>query len=149
IKAGGSVFINTPDIPYEVAGAPESIWRYATVGSYDPGNPAQLAPGVKAVSGADQTAILAQTETVPNLIANFIQITAKVINLNGLIQSGKADYSLTLDDSTVNEINDIIGSQATTVVPLANETKGDFSVGFNPTTNRIEVLDKRVAGGKI
>ncbi len=148
ISAGGEIFIDTPNIPYE-NGSPEALWDQYTIGPYDPNNPNQLAKGVAAVSAANVTAILTMQPTTPSLDANSITIIASIINVDGLIQSGKPDYSLNLNSATTTEIQQMLQSGHNTAFQLPSASTGDFAVFFDPTTDRINVEDQQVSGGNI
>ena len=149
ISAGGEIFIDTPNIPQELGGSPEALWDQYTIGPYDPNNPLQRHAGVAAVSAANVTAILTMQPTMPSLDANSITIIASIINVDGLIQSGKPDYSLNLNSATTTEIQQMLQSGHNTAFQLPSASTGDFAVFFDPTTNRINVEDQQVSGGNI
>ena len=67
------------------------------------------------------------------------------LNINGIMQSGKADYLLTLGADTINEIAAISPWQKGLVV-LQTASTDDFIVRFDTVTRRIVVDEMRVSG---
>lgn len=155
--AGGTLFINLPQSgsKVETGGVPYKAWDAVDTGSYDPGNPAQTAAGV--VSGlagrTEQDLVNFVNNQTPDptkaILANKIIIKANFVNINGTVQSGQADYTLTLGQQAIDDIQAILDSGATDLSQMPNESTGDFTVYFDPTTKRIEVQDRRVSGGDI
>lgn len=152
IEAGGETFINLPDSNYESGGSPMAQWDAATTGSYNPNNPAQVAPGVKDASKTPGAiaAVLAQQPTAQQVTyADRITIDADIININGKIQSGRDTFTLTLGTAVETQINKIIAERQTGMVRLTTSGSEDFAVYFDTATRRIEVQELIASGGYI
>ena len=131
----------------EVGGSPYAIWGNGTRGTYGAG--AATAPGVRAATSGDISSVLGQTPNSINLYGDKIFISADFINIDGLMQSGKDNYTLTLGAQAQADINAIIASGVGGPVKLVNESNSDFALYFDTATRRIEVEDLRVSGGQI
>jgi Ca2+-binding RTX toxin-like protein len=79
----------------------------------------------------------------------MIYITAEYINLNGLLQSGKDTYDLTLGAATIAEISTLGTAGGLVELTNADVAGGDFIVRYNTGTRQIEVDDLRTGGGYI
>jgi len=148
VVAGGSVFIEGIT-QYNVEGDPYSIWGPATTGPYGAGN--TTAWGVKGATLAQQNATFALPPTEPfSLYGDKIFIRAEYLNINGIIQSGKEDYVLTMGTETTAEINAKLNAGISgTRIYLETASNSDFAVFFNATTGQIVVDEMRVSGGYV
>lgn len=135
VVAGGELFISVPVFEQSV---PLTQWKAATGGWITPATAASAKGVLDQQPGAAQT-----------IMSDKIHIKADFINLNGIIQSGKADYGLTFGVATAQRINDIILSGATGKIKLVQDSTPDFTVFFNTATKRIEVDDLRTTGGNV
>ncbi len=152
IVAGGELFINLPDSNYESGGSPMAQWDSATTGSYNPNNPAQVAPGVKDASKTPGAiaAILARQPTAEQVTyADRITIDADIININGKIQSGRDTFTLIMGVDVNAEISRITAGRQTGMVRLTSTGSDDFAVYFDTATRRIEVQELVASGGYI
>ncbi len=147
VVAGGSVFI-TGVTKYDVLGDPAAIWGDITQGVVQGDTSGTLYDGVAAASTTDINNLLSVHPTTPNLIGDRVVIDAEFINVNGVIQSGKDSYSLTIGVDTANEISGISPADGTLVV-LTTASSNDFIVRYNTTTGQIEVDPLRVRGGYV
>ncbi|CAM9441455.1 unnamed protein product, partial [Phaeothamnion confervicola] len=97
--------------------------------------------------------LLAQGPTsAGSLIAQQIFIRANIINVNGLIQSGKDNYTLNLDGSAAFEVSEKLrlGFGGTFKLEQTTAATGkDFSVWFNSVTQSFEIRDVSVSGGSV
>jgi len=134
VIAGGAVFIEGLT-SYHVGGDPYG--RLKAVGD--------------GITQYNQTsavnAITAASSTV-NLRADSISVSAEYINLNGIIQSGKSSYSLTLDGSVTSQIQSILRRSTPRYTQLTvNST--DFKCFYDRVDNKIVVKEIRVGGGRV
>ena len=104
--------------------------------------------GQQSASDAAVVAELTKTPTGVSLYGDRIVISAEYLNLNGIMQSGKPDYTLTLGTSTASEIANISRS-ASGLVKLTTASTDDYTVYYNTTTGKIEIQEIRVSGGYI
>ncbi|MGH3552721.1 MAG: hypothetical protein ACRDT5_09015, partial [Mycobacterium sp.] len=163
ISTNGTLSINLPGQVEETGGDPEQLWDNpntgATVGTYGAGG--TTAGGVVAATnspdpytGATIGSMYATPAPTPGLYAAEIIINAATVNLNGLIQSGQANYTLTLDpavDPYLNsDLSDLVG-KVSKVTALAHQPSGDFVVYWDPIGNsgRLLVSPTRVNGGDV
>ncbi|MGB5982899.1 MAG: hypothetical protein WBG46_12210, partial [Nonlabens sp.] len=78
------------------------------------------------------------------LKANTILLRGGFVNVNGLIQAGKSDFTLTLD----NEIRNRLLAANGTAVPI-NVDNNDFLARYDSTLNRLTIVGMNPKGGKI
>ena len=135
IVSGGNVYIDGVT-QYSVGGETYSALASLT-------NNHQSASSDSAVE-----TLLTSARTDVNLFADRIFINAEYINVNGIVQSGKEVYSLTIGQTAVDEINDISSSTSGRVL-LESVSDSDFSVYYDTATGKIEIEDVRVGGGYI
>ncbi|MHC4618339.1 MAG: hypothetical protein ACYTEQ_11370 [Planctomycetota bacterium] len=146
VIAGGTVFIDGVTA-YTVGGEPYSLWSDATSGTI-PDTDDTIYGGIAEASTSDVNTLLAQIPTEVSLYGDKIFINAEYLNINGIMQSGKADYSLNLGTATIDEIGDISPLQSGSIV-LTTASTSDFIVRYNTATGQIEVDELRVSGGFI
>ncbi|WP_293776173.1 hypothetical protein [uncultured Oxalicibacterium sp.] len=166
IVAGGNVYIDGVTA-YSVGGEAYSAWKTITdrvlasaplgqKGVVDAttmglaNTQAYAAASTGTVVGYKDGAPVYSTSSMPgvNLYADRIHITAQYLNVNGVIQSGKDNYTLTIGASTRTEIQNISAS-ATGLVYLNTASNSDFSVYWDVANKRIQVQEVRVSGGYI
>src|SRR5690606_32363228 len=143
---------------YNAAGDPYGIWRDATTGPYptdadtDPDDIAGHAPGVKAASSTAQNSLFNNMQPTPEGVSAYgdrIYIRAEYININGLLQSGRADYDLVIGDAAKTLIQNLENANATGKHYLAAASNDQFSVYWDADLNRIILDEMRVSGGFI
>ena len=165
IIAGGTLYVDGVT-DFAVGGEPYSKFDVATeetiTSTYDPDGDGPLPEqsqtatysGIGAATLAEAAAIaddpsggfgIADDATV---YADKIFINAEYININGLMQSGKADYNLVLGSAIETEIAAISPTQ-TAYVNLSPSFDSDFIVKFDPINDQIIVDEMRVSGGQI
>ncbi|MFM8434972.1 MAG: hypothetical protein ACKOBP_06450, partial [Planctomycetia bacterium] len=99
----------------------------------------------------DQAArnLLTTAATAPNVLASTITVNAEYINLNGLIQSGKASYALVIPASVNREIAQIRGGRSTDRLTRLSVSNTDFKVFYDRVDNKIVVREVRSSGGNV
>ncbi|WP_197231928.1 dockerin type I domain-containing protein [Novipirellula artificiosorum] len=100
-------------------------------------------------SNSGFTNYLAAEPTTPSISASRIFIEAHFINVNGLIQSGKSDFNLTIDQEVAEEIAWGINNGVTGIVPLENQPSAGFVISFDYERLRIVVSELIVGGGYV
>lgn len=124
----------------------------------------------ESISGEVKTSTKANNLSGNRIVGENIYINASDININGYMQSGYADYYITVDDGIAATINNIKnsykgGSLSDAVVTTGTKyrvVKGDdvwdeatksykrqLDVYYNPATGKLVVPDVDVNGGKI
>ena len=165
IIAGGNVYINDPGGSVSVAGEPSSVWGAITTGVYDPvggataAGVASAAPFIPFTNTQDFTAVNNLLNTIPtntSMYGQRIFIKANIINVNGIMQSGKDNYTLNLDTGSDTRVADeikellLLGATGRFLLPQASARNPDFTVFFNTATNSIEVAGAvTISGGHI
>ncbi|MEQ9409446.1 MAG: calcium-binding protein, partial [Fuerstiella sp.] len=132
--AGGTVFI-------------DGVSKHSTAG--DPyGDLKSLGNGIDQYNTSAAVNLLT---TAPStiLLGDTIIINAEYLNINGVIQSGKADYTLTIGASVASQIAGIKSSGTTNRYTPLQSPNPDFSLTFDLVTNRIIVRELRVSGGNV
>ena len=86
---------------------------------------------------------------VASLLADTIIVNAEYINVNGLVQSGKDIYSLTLPSTLNTEIANIRAGGAGARLTLLSISNQDFKVFYDRVENKIVVREVRVSGGNV
>src|SRR5205823_4268674 len=162
IISGGTVFINLGDIPgskFNVGSEPFTQWNSITQGTV-PGGDGTLFDGLGSATDVDDDGIddhdltdvnnlLAQVPTTPGVYGDRVYILAEYINVDGLLQSGKDTYDLTLGTNTANEISTLGTGGGLVELHNADVEGGDFIVRYNTGTHQIEVDDLRIKGGYV
>ena len=155
ISAGGTLYIG-PVSQAEVGGKPYTAWASVTTGAYGSGVTAGTSPWIEAATDAEQASVFAQPAGVAGLYADRIVINAEFLNINGTLQSGYDQYTLTLGVSAQAEINAELAKAGTPSRFLLKQTSLDskyFSVyyvrGANGQAGTIEIADVVVGGGSI
>jgi hypothetical protein len=153
IIVGGAVSIG-PVLTYAPAGdlsarlvADSRFWAWLNDPSIG------TSPAVAAPTDA-VTALVNQAQTRPSLYGQIIRINANTINVNGIIQSGRASYDLVLGTRASDAIAQAIRSGASGLVGLSgvNEAAldtGEFKIFYDATNRRIIVADMQTGGGSI
>src|SRR5208337_3018084 len=143
IVAGGSVYI-TGVTNENVGGDPSgatSPWS-TVLGDEEAGN-----------SSAANTAVdninFTSTSSTPNIYGDSVVISAEFINIDGVIQSGQSNYTLSIGQSTATEIQGDINAGKTGLVYLNSVSNSDFAVYYDTSTNSIQVNDVKVSGGYV
>ncbi len=142
VTAGGSLVVSGAT-KYQTGGEGYSLLDSLTSG------------GTSAANSADVVSTL-QGDSVNNLIkADRITIDASWINLNGILQSGDEQLSLTIGSEATDFINSL-SSSATGRVWLSEVVDGSvqsmydgFNVYYNTATKQLEVEDVAISGGYI
>ncbi|WP_339888606.1 dockerin type I domain-containing protein [Rhodopirellula europaea] len=94
------------------------------------------------------SAYLNQTPDTPSLIGSSIFVSAQYINVNGLIQSGKPEYKLTITDATADEITALRQDNALSgLVTLTTVDSSDLLARYDVDRDRIVVEEQSVSGG--
>ena len=122
------------------------------------------------ISGEVKTSTKANNLSGNMIVGENIYINASDININGYMQSGYADYYVTVDDGIANKINNIKNSyrggslsdavvttgtkyrvvEGSSVLDEATKSyKRQLDVYYNPATGKLVVPDVDVNGGKI
>ena len=135
VVAGGSVFVEGLT-SFTVGGEPFAILRELTGKA-----------GTTAYTSAQITSMVNQVLNTPSVLGDRIFISAEYLNINGILQSGKEDFVLSLGSSTTQEINAILSSGQSGRVLLNSATNFDFTVFFDTVTRQIQVDEVRVSGG--
>jgi len=142
IEAGGSVTIDLPGdgTSFPVAGEDYAKWLPVTGGN-----------GTQPANQAGIDSILNQIPTNVSLFGDRIFINAEYVNVNGIIQSGKSDYELTLSAETITEIEELrkAGRTDSNPITLQSITNKDFLVRYDVANNQIILEELRVSGGFI
>ncbi len=141
--------INIADAVKVTGGEPIAQWAAATTGTYNPDTPFQTAPGVKRADIPAIVALIAAQPTGDVIVADRIFITSNILNLNGRLQSGKADYVIRLEEDAARNIAELLVSGRVGQIRLDNFSTVDYTVMFDTFTRRIEVLPLTVNGGYI
>lgn len=148
VVAGGDVLIQGIT-QYAVGGSPYAQWGDVTNGTY--AGSSNTADGVREATPAEVAAMLAMQPTATQtLTGDHIVVRAEYIDVNGIIQSGKADLDLTIGTAATAEIQGILSAN----LPgnrflLHSVSNSDFAVYYNKAENRIEVSEVRVTGGDV
>ena len=137
ILAGGSVFIEGLTA-FATSGEPAAKWRDFTGGD-----------GTVAADPSSSAVIdfLAEIPTDASLAGDRVVIDAEYININGIIQSGTPDYTLTLGSALDNQINSIRRSGRSGFVRLDVPDNDQFLVRYDTARDRIVIEEVRVSGG--
>ncbi len=151
ILAGGTVSIDLSDIPnsvYPVGGVPYAIWGDITQGTVPGDDSGALYEGLAAADPDDVTDLLNQIPTDVSLYGDKIFIEAEFIDINGIIQSGKDVYNITLGQEVIDAIDDV-GPGDGILVPLASASTNDYIVRYNTLTGDIELDELKNSGGHV
>ncbi|WP_439538023.1 beta strand repeat-containing protein [Methyloversatilis sp.] len=167
ITAGRDFVFSSPSAFYHTAGAARDLWGGTRTPSGGSGGTANNFEDSSLFSGAaDEVRI---GNGAPTIAGNNIFISARYLNINGLLQSGIPDRSITIDaDARVN-LN--IGPYKTPTTLAQAKTNYDALVAggmkpadprfritgtdgnivafFNAELNRIELEPVKVEGGKL
>ncbi|MFM8188319.1 MAG: hypothetical protein ACKN85_07560, partial [Pirellula sp.] len=134
VIAGGAVFIEGLT-SYHVGGDPYG--KLKTIGN-----------GISAYDSTTAVNLMTTASSTVNLRADSISVSAEFINLNGIIQSGKSSYSLTLDSSVTSQIQSIL-RRSTPRYTALTVSNSDFKCFYDRVDNKIIVKEIRVGGGRI
>ena len=120
---------------------------------------ASAAPFIPFTNTQDFTAVNNLLNTIPtntSMYGQRIFIKANIINVNGIMQSGKDNYTLNLDTGSDTRVADeikellLLGATGRFLLPQATARNPDFTVFFNTATNSIEVAGAvTISGGHI
>ena len=160
IVAGGTFFVDGVTT-LAVGGEPYTYLDDATTGSItttvDPdetpgsGDEYEVTssyPGIGAASDTEANAIATRVSSEVTIYGDKIFINAEYLDINGIMQSGRADYILTLDGDVRDEILGISPYQTGKVVLNSIDNK-DFIVTYDTATDQIVIEELRVSGGYI
>ena len=172
IEAAGSVYVDlsgTANSKFPVGGEPADVFGPATNGTYGAGS--ATADGVTSACTANVTVgsiSFCYVTNTSNLKTSFLNelgaaagtalygervtIKADWIDINGIVQSGRDTYSLTLDSGVSTEITQVLNNgQRGTKIPLPITTAANpgFAVYYDSTVpgGRIIVDKVDVTGG--
>ena len=95
-----------------------------------------------------------------SIIANNVYISGTYLDINGLIQAGRADWTLTVNDtillnfgdgSIASAVKDYLGKNSSTANPLykLDPSHGNLTAYYNVVTGNIEVASVNIDGGKL
>ncbi|MDP2084687.1 MAG: hypothetical protein Q8K20_05785, partial [Gemmobacter sp.] len=153
IRTGGTAIIAPPAADgtiVHVAGEPYSQWKTAALtgsGATDAGMLNAERFGQAAID-----AFLAVQPTTPSIYARRVIIDSEFVNVNGIIQSGKQDYHVTLGNSVRDQIVALRNAGVTRITALTTDNP-DFQIFYDPTGNngqgRVIVTELRPAGGYV
>ena len=133
--AGGTVFIDGLT-SYHISGDPY-------------GDLKALGNGIVKYNETAALNKLSSTAQITTLYGDTVIINAEYINVNGIVQSGKDQYSLTLGTSTANQIAAFKASGSASRFLVLTSPNPDFSLQFDSLQNRIVVKELRVRGGNV
>ncbi|MDG1896561.1 MAG: hypothetical protein P8J37_16785, partial [Fuerstiella sp.] len=132
--AGGTVFI-------------DGVSKHSTAG--DPyGDLKTLGDGISKYVEADVVSKLT-TASSSTLLGDTIIINAEYLNINGVIQSGKSDYTLEITSAVASQIASIKSNGSTNRYTPLQSPNPDFSLQYDRVTDRIIVRELRVSGGNV
>ncbi len=149
--ASGSVIVRRTDIVtvgagYASGGTPGLTYEYL-------GNEATLNLGTQNYANTSSWRQVAATASyagiVASVLADTIIVNAEYINVNGLVQSGKDNYSLTLPSTLNTEIANIRNGAGGARLTLLSVSNQDFKVFYDRVENKIVVREVRVSGGNV
>ncbi len=133
--AGGSVFIDGLT-SYSVGGDPYGKLR-------------SLGNGISQYDTQAALSRLLAASSQINLLGDTVIIDAEYLNINGIIQSGKESYSMTLGTSVSNQINSIRRNASGPRLTRLSASNQDFTMFYDRVENKIIVREVRVSGGNI
>jgi filamentous hemagglutinin family protein len=167
ITAGRDFVFSSPSAFYHTAGAARDLWGGTRTPSGGSGGTANNFEDSSLFSGAADDIRIGNG--APTIAGNNIFISARYLNINGLLQSGIPDRSITIDaDARVNL--DIGPYKTATTLAQAKTnydalvaggmkpadprfritgTDGNIVAFFNAELNRIELEPVKVEGGKL
>ena len=149
-SAGGSLFINQPEgTSFSAAGEPASKWLDSTGGNALTGRDGILQAEVPGSNSSAVTNFLNELPTEISIQATRISITAEYININGIVQSGRPNYELTLGNAVADEITTRLGRGETGLFSLDELSGEEFLVRFDATNRAIQIEELFVEGGFI
>jgi len=104
--------------------------------------------GTNSGTNPDGSAVI--TSDGATIAGNNVFITARLLNLNGKVQSGKPDRDLFLDDGLNDDMDNhrnayLISGNTDTL--LLNTSNSNIEAEYNPVTDRIEMDTVSVEGG--
>jgi hypothetical protein len=154
IVAGGTVFVDLGNVEgsrFNTGSEPYAIWGDITRGVLPGDSSGTLYDGLAAADPTAMASLLSQVPTTPSIsgYGDRIYITAEYINLNGLLQSGRDSYTLTLGAATATEIASLGNAAGLVVLTNADVAQSRFNVRYNTISRQIEVDDMRTSGGYI
>ncbi len=145
IVSGGNVYIEGVTY-YNVGGDPAAEWSSVTAVSDQIDSSGAI---VTSWDASSQISSILSPSSIPsdvNLYGDRIFISADYINIDGNMQSGKAEYDLTLGSAVITEINSITTGGR---VKLNSVSSSDFTVYYDTATHSIEVEEVQASGGNI
>jgi len=152
VIAGGDVYI-TGLTNYTVSGEPADQLGDVTGGTTSTyGAGSATAAGVTGASTAAVAAVVSDSGTQPySMYGDRIHIEAEYININGIMQSGRDSYTVTINDAAVKEAMAEIaaGESGKIYLEQVSANTVGFDIYFNTATNQFEVSELRTSGGYI
>lgn len=167
IKAGRDFVFSSPSAFYHTAGNPRDLWGGTRTPSGNSGGLANNYEDGGAFSGSSSEVRTGNAQST--IAGNNIFISARYLNINGLLQSGLPDRTVTIADTA--RVNLGIGpykSDTTLAEAKTNydalvaagmkptdprfrirNTTGNIVAFFNAELNRIELEPVKVEGGKL
>ena len=156
VNAGKNIVLSSPSVSQSVGGSPENLYAVA----YNDDQQAKLDSMGVVRCGTARAGLPAQTSIDPNCVRNGsggiyasggIFLGARYLNINGTIQSGQPDYTVTLTNASVGSTISAWESQwtANRGTYLARGRSSLVQVaGRLPTDNEAEI-NKQFANGSI
>ncbi|WP_236960757.1 beta strand repeat-containing protein [Methylobacterium durans] len=141
VQSGGSASITggiSDKSVVELAGTPYSQVKGAFVGN-----------GFQASDPARITDLLDNKSSTPSLYADQITISAQYVNINGLIQSGRSDYTLNVDATAIAEIERKLARPTAAFMQIDALTKDGFTTLLDVANQRLVVQELYANGGFI
>lgn len=167
ITAGRDFVFSSPSAFYHTAGNPRDMWGGTRTPS---GNSGGLANNFEDGTASSGSSTEARNGTGgPTIAGNNIFISARYLNINGLLQSGLPDRNIVIGDSARVNLNIGPYKTATTLAEAKSNydalvaagmkpsdprfrisnTEGNIVAFFNAELNRVELEPVKVEGGKL
>lgn len=167
ITAGRDFVFSSPSAFYHTAGNPRDMWGGTRTPS---GNSGGLANNYEDGTASSGSSTEARNGTGgPTIAGNNIFISARYLNINGLLQSGLPDRSIVIGDDARVNLNIGPYKTATTLAEAKSNydalvaagmkpsdprfrisnTEGNIVAFFNAELNRVELEPVKVEGGKL
>ncbi|MEL7334734.1 MAG: hypothetical protein AAFN70_00785, partial [Planctomycetota bacterium] len=146
---GGNVTIDQPDrgSVFEQGGEEYQQWlQFSTKG--DGAERLDVRPLVNNLPAMQN--LVSQTPNPSSTLSGArIYITAGNINLNGIIESGHADYTLDITPAMDVQINNLIAAGSTETTVLDSNQNENYVVRWDGTNRRILVSEVAATGGYV
>ncbi|HEY9191622.1 MAG TPA: leukotoxin LktA family filamentous adhesin, partial [Methyloversatilis sp.] len=167
ITAGRDFVFSSPSAFYHTAGNPRDLWGGTRTPGGTSGGTANDFEDGGLFSGS--STVQRVGNGAPTIAGNNIFISARYLNINGLLQSGLQDRSITIDEAARVNLNIGPYRTATTLAQAKanydalvalgmkpadprfriSNTTGNIVAFFNAELNRVELEPVKVEGGKL